>query len=144
MKSSGKGSNTFKLSGGGAASISADNRDDPIAKAEALVICEMFGGNDGNGGKNDIIKLASPLTKGILATAAETDENLKFCLNVSTKREITWAESSNKVVSREVTRIGDVVLDEKSNRSDRKRNGGCYRRKSEKGWRVYILQRERG
>ena len=113
MKSSGKGSNTFKLSGGGAASISADNRDDPIAKAEALVICEMFGGNDGNGGKNDIIKLASPLTKGILATAAATDENLKFCLNVSTKREITWAESSNKVVSREVTRIGDVVLDEK-------------------------------
>ena len=113
MKSSGKGSNTFKLSGGGAASISADNRDDPIAKAEALVICEMFGGNDGNGGKNDIIKLASPLTKGILATAAATDENLKFCLNVSTKREITWAESSNKVVSREVTRIGDVILDEK-------------------------------
>ena len=113
MKSSGKGSNTFKLSGGGAASISADNRDDPIANAEALVICEMFGGNDGNGGKNDIIKLASPLTKGILATAAATDENLKFCLNVSTKREITWAESSNKVVSREVTRIGDVILDEK-------------------------------
>lgn len=113
MKSSGKGSNTFKLSGGGAASISADNRDAPIAKAEALVICEMFGGNDGNGGKNDIIKLASPLTKGILATAAATDENLKFCLNVSTKREITWAESSNKVVSREVTRIGDVILDEK-------------------------------
>ncbi len=113
MKSSGKGSNTFKLSGGGAASISADNRDAPIAKAEALVICEMIGGNDGKGGKNDIIKLASPLTKGILATAAATDENLKFCLNVSTKREITWAESSNKVVSREVTRIGDVILDEK-------------------------------
>ena len=113
IKSGGKSANTFKLSGGGAASISADNRDDPIAKAEALVICEMYGGNDGNGGKNDIIKLASPLTKDILTAAATTDENLKFCLNVSTKREISWAENSNKVISREVSRIGDVVLDEK-------------------------------
>jgi ATP-dependent helicase HrpB len=113
IKSRGKGANTFKLSGGGVASISVDNRDDPIAKAEALVICEMFGGNDRNGGKNDIIKLASPLTKSILTAAATMDENLKFCLNVSKQREITWAENSNKVVSREVTRIGDVVLDEK-------------------------------
>ena len=113
IKSRGKGANTFKLSGGGVASISVDNRDDPIAKAEALVICEMFGGSDRNGGKNDIIKLASPLTKSILTAAATMDENLKFCLNVSKQREITWAENSNKVVSREVTRIGDVVLDEK-------------------------------
>ena len=113
IKSRGKGANTFKLSGGGVASISVDNRDDPIAKAEALVICEMFGGNDRNGGKNDIIKLASPLTKSILTAAATMDENLKFSLNVSKQREITWAENSNKVVSREVTRIGDVVLDEK-------------------------------
>jgi len=123
IKSGGRGANTFKLSGGGACSISSENRDDPIAKAEALVVCELRGNiifgsssnnfnNNSNQSKNDIVKLASPLTKEIL-TKALTDENLKFCLNVTTKREIVWAENSNKVVSREVSRIGDCVLDER-------------------------------
>ena len=98
IKSRGKGANTFKLSGGGVASISVDHRDDPIAKAEALVICEMFGGNDRNGGKNDIIKLASPLTQSILTAAATMDENLKFCLNVSKQTLAALSAASQMIL----------------------------------------------
>ena len=75
----------------------------------------MFGGNDGNGGKNDIIKLASLFNERYSTEAAADDGRKPEILfeRIHKQREITWAENSNKVVSREVTRIGDVVLDEK-------------------------------
>jgi ATP-dependent helicase HrpB len=105
----------FQLSGGGAASVGSEHKDDPLLQSidksnEILIIVELAGDGAGNAGsRNDRIRMAAPIDRACF----EGPDGPLYKTGLSKEGEdIFWASASKSVFARKRLTVGNVILKE--------------------------------
>jgi len=104
----------FQLSGGGAASVGTDHKDDALLLAEdksneTLVIVELAGDGAGNAGaRNDRIRLAAPISRACF----EGPDGPLFKALAQERDDVFWTSASKAVFARKRLAVGELVLRE--------------------------------
>ena len=104
----------FQLSGGGAASVGADHKDDALLRTEdktneTLVIVELAGDGAGNAGsRNDRIRLAAPISRACF----EGPDGPLFEALAEERDDVFWTSASKAVFARKRLAVGELVLRE--------------------------------
>ena len=103
----------FQLSGGGAASVGSEHKDDALLRSgdkanETLVVVELAGDGAGNAGsRNDRVRLAAPIDRACLESGGALYEALS-----KESDDVFWASASKSVFARRRLTVGSLVLRE--------------------------------
>ncbi|OUS46193.1 ATP-dependent helicase HrpB [Ostreococcus tauri] len=104
----------FSLSGGGAASVGPDHKDDALLQyadksSETLVIAELAGDGAGNAGaRNDRVRVAAPIDRSCF----DGPDGALFEALAEERDEIFWASASKSVLARRRLTVGSLALRE--------------------------------
>ena len=104
----------FQLSGGGAASVGSDHKDDALLRSgdksnETLVVVELVGDGAGNAGaRSDRLRMAAPIDRACF----EGPDGALFGTLARERDEVFWASASKSVFARKRLSVGELVLRE--------------------------------
>lgn len=104
----------FQLSGGGAASVGSDHKDDALLRSgdksnETLVVVELVGDGAGSAGaRSDRLRMAAPIDRACF----EGPEGALFGTLARQRDEVFWASASKSVFARKRLSVGELVLRE--------------------------------